>query len=152
MNKINIENEHFKGRKAAAFTDVPEGYFQQLHENVSKKISENETQFQKRDLWPRAIAAAFLILLATGTFLLFLIQPVYEGGTAQLNDSTINEKSDMELLSLSNETVTEINADKLNFNLSNQLPEASMNDSSLFQDISIEEMMSYLIEKEEFEF
>ncbi|MBS4059302.1 MAG: hypothetical protein KG029_02775 [Bacteroidetes bacterium] len=149
---MNKDTEQLKGKKADAFSDVPEGYFEQLQANLNNRISENETQFQKRDLWPRAIAAAFLILLATGTFLLFLIQPVYEGGTAQLKDSIINKKSDMELLSLSNETVTEINADKLNYNLSKQLQEASMNDSSLFQDISIEEMMSYLIEREEFEF
>jgi hypothetical protein len=149
---MNKDTEQLKGKKADAFSDVPEGYFEQLQANLNNRIPENETQFQKRDLWPRAIAAAFLILLATGTFLLFLIQPVYEGGTAQLKDSIINKKSDMELLSLSNETVPEINADKLNYNLSKQLQEASMNDSSLFQDISIEEMMSYLIEREEFEF
>ncbi|MDP2235532.1 MAG: hypothetical protein Q8J88_03760 [Bacteroidales bacterium] len=149
---MNKDTEQLKGKKADAFSDVPEGYFQQLQANVSRRISDDELHHQKRDLFPRAIAAAFLILLATGTFLLFIIQPVDKTETARLTDSTILQKSGIALNSAINEKEQEINIDLPEIYLKNQLLQTNLNDSTLFQDISIEEMMSYLIEKEEFEF
>jgi hypothetical protein len=149
---MNKDTEQLKGKKADAFSDVPEGYFQQLHANVSRRISDDESHHQKRDLFPRAFAAAFLILLATGTFLLFIIQPVDKTETARLTDSTILQKSGIALNSAINEKEQEINNDLPEIHQKNQFLQTSLSDSTLFQDISIEEMMSYLIEKEEFEF
>jgi hypothetical protein len=149
---MNKDTEQLQGKKAGAFSDVPEGYFHQLYENISNRISENDKEIHKRDFWPGAIAAAFLILLATGTFLLFVIQPIDKEEIALIIDSSSNAAVDGKLLSLSNETLPEINTNYPKHDLSKQLPEPSINDSSLFQDISFEEMMSYLIEKEEFEF
>lgn len=132
MKKNTIQ---LKGKQADAFNNLPADYFETLPGKLSNRL-QNERPAQKMRLFtlPNGIAAAFLVLLTLGTLLLFwLPSPQQEQQEVKQLDSQL----DSSLQAHHSEALT-----------------ASMpsDQNQLLDAISYEEILNYMIEKEEFEF
>lgn len=141
-----------KGKKAEAFADLPPGYFDNLQKSVDKRIEAIDSRPVKHFRLEVGIAAAVVLLLASGTIFFmheFKNKPVqtaelthYEDSIQQLkaveNKAVLMpQDSQLKSVEIENKTNTMIESDSLQL---------------LLDELQLDEIMLYLIEKEEFEF
>lgn len=132
MKKNSIQ---LKGKQADAFNDLPDDYFQTLPGRLSNRL-QNEVSAPKRSLFtlPNGIAAAFLVLLTLGTFLLFLLP------------SPQQEQQEVKQLASQLDTFRHVRHSEA------ITADTPLDQEQLLDAISYEEILNYMIEKEEFEF
>lgn len=134
------EFEPLKGKKHKAFDDLPANYFSQLKAEVMKQvdISENTTLIMRLKKHIPAMAASLLLLLGIGLLILFNTGPSEQKWQAN-NDNYITGQPDT--------------GSKANKGISGEhTTEQSPADSLKWENISTEEIISYLLRYEEFEF
>ena len=132
MKKNSIQ---LKGKQADAFNDLPEDYFKTLPGKLSHRL-QNEHPAQKMRLLmlPNVIAAAFLVLLTIGTLLLFWLPAPQQ------------EQKEVKQLASQLDTFRHNHQGEA-FTAGTPLDQEQLLDA-----ISYEEILNYMIEKEEFEF
>jgi hypothetical protein len=137
--------DHLKGKHAAAFNDVPEGYFERMKQEVGQQIElsqkrENPARSRRIML---AAAAVVVLFLASAVLLILTIDPPQ------------NKLADNKRVysPIGEETLVKQNSNKLD----NKIIEANLQwqasaDTLSWDDISTEDLILYLLELEEFEF
>lgn len=139
---FNKHIESVKGKKEAAFTDIPEGYFNSLKKETIQKVTQGISQ--ERNAFPKhnwmLVAAVILLVIAIGSVALIQNRKAQSIGSEKMafNWQTISDTS--KNLVFDPDSVVQ-----------KPLPLQQV-DSILKFELSTEEIILYLLESEEFEF
>ncbi len=147
-NKIH----DLKGKKAEAFADLPPGYFDNLQKSVDKRIESTYVKPVKHFRLAVGIAAALVLLLASGT--IFFIHE-FKNTPVQTAELTLYEDSIQQLKAVDNIAVlmpqdSQLKSEEMENKTNTMIESDSL--QLLLDELQLDEIMLYLIEKEEFEF
>jgi len=141
-----------KGKKAEAFADLPPGYFDNLQKSIDKRIEAIDSRPVKHFRLAVGIAASLVLLLASGA--IFFIHE-FKNKPLQTAELTHYEDSIKQPIVVDNKAVMMPQDSQLNsVEMENRTNTMIESDSLqlLLDELQIDEIMLYLIEKEEFEF
>ena len=138
--------ESLKGAKSDAFHDIPEGYFDDLRENIMHSLDENSIK-SKSHSSVYAIAALVLLFITIGIVFLFQNNPFHN------ENKMIAQNGFDKVDSMKNQSKS-YNPGVKNDSIlpGKQVLKEVEFDSLFLNDISNEDILQYLIEMEEFEF
>lgn len=145
------ELQHKQGKKAAAFDDIPEDYFGKLQNRIDQRIKRETEPLSQRKKRYLSVAALFLLMFTLGFIGVYFLnnKDVTPIQTANYQSSdTLNhfafEFSAMEYLTGSPQP-------NLNGENADAFPKDTLLNNML-NDLESEEIILYLLEKNEFEF
>lgn len=146
--------QSFKGKGPEAFSDIPEGYFEQLPDTVWAAIHmEKRPEHKSRQMKLLSWAAAVVLLAAVGT--IWFMKPEKPETQIALN-SEVSDTVKTLVMEMHQQTegVFEVAEPKLVRNIqANETQQVQWASDSLLLDlITYEEIMEYLIDQSEFEF
>ncbi len=139
---FNKHIESLKGKKAAAFTDIPDGYFNALKKETIHKVTQGISP--ERKAFPKhnriLVAALILLVLTVGSVVIIQNRKAQTISSEKMafNGEIISDTS--RTLLFDPESVTK-----------RSLPLQQV-DSILQFELSTEEIILYLLESEEFDF
>jgi hypothetical protein len=141
-----------KGKKADAFADLPQGYFDNLQKSIDSRIEAIDSRPVKHYRLAVGIAAALVFLLASGA--IFFIRE-FENKTVQTAELNHFKDSIQKTKIVDNKAVLVPKDSNLKRNDMEYKTNTMINSDSLqlmLDELQLDEIMLYLIEKEEFEF
>lgn len=134
---------------ADVFGDVPDDYFRRMQAGLHERIESRIQHHRRMKLMILSVAATALVLLGLGTALLFRQKPEPQLAISQVATDTVKQEMAKDQQQLSVPAVGKLPA-RDSLRMIRQSNDSAL--SRMLDAIEMDDIILYLIEKEEFEF
>lgn len=153
---MDLQSSHNKLGRGKSFENIPTDYFETLHQKVMERIELNAHSSVKPIQWHRFAAAAVILLLTVGSVILLTNKPFQKNNHNQVVELSNATTDEFELLfeaaAADINLINDADYERLKFEADATFDEEYIIRTTLVSDLKLEEIINYLIEKEEFEF